>query len=56
MRRCDRCDDEPLKYTVMIDPAGPYEDFEDYDTLEEANRRILELDEEGIYSVVGWTE
>ena len=40
-------------YTVFI---GDGEDFEDYETSEEAHARAEELCKQGIDAVVGWTD
>ena len=42
-----------MYYTVII---GDGEDFEDFDTPEEANERCKELSEQGVECGVGWTD
>ena len=44
-----------MYYTVIIDPEGDNEEFEDYESEDEASARLKELGEQDIYAVMGWT-
>lgn len=45
-----------MYYTIIIDPEGDNEDFEDYENSEEASARLKELGAQGVYAVMGWTD